>query len=75
MHSAYWEFYLSSVSIGLTLKKKNNNKKTNKKTRKLYSTHTKTFMGCGFTIYSLFMDIQNAFLDIHNSFLDIQKWI
>ena len=29
-------------------------------------------MGCRFTIYSLFMDIQNSFLDIHNSFLDIQ---
>ena len=31
------------------------------------------FMGCRFTFYSLFMDIQNSFLDIHNSFLDIQK--
>ena len=30
-------------------------------------------MGCRFTFYSLFMDIQNSFLDIHNSFLDIQK--
>ena len=27
-------------------------------------------MGCRFTFYSLFMDIQNSFLDIHNSFLD-----
>ena len=31
------------------------------------------YMGCRFTFYSLFMDIQNSFLDIHNSFLDIQK--
>ena len=28
-------------------------------------------IGCRFTIYSLFMDIQNSFLDIHNSFVDI----
>ena len=33
-----------------------------------------TSMGCRFTIYSQFMDVQNSFLDIHNSFLDIQKW-
>ena len=32
-------------------------------------------MGCRFTIYSLFMDIQNVFLDVHKSFLDIQKAI
>ena len=32
---------------------------------------TCTSMGCRFTTYSLFMDIQNSILDIHNSFLDI----
>ena len=32
-------------------------------------------MGCRFTFYSLFMDIQNSFMDIQNSFLDIQKSI
>ena len=39
-------------------------------------------MGCRFTIYSLFMDIQNSFLDIQkcfwiskNRFMDILKYI
>ena len=34
---------------------------------------TLTFMGCPFSIYSLFMDIQNSFLDIHKSFWDKYK--
>ena len=36
-------------------------------------TLTSDCMGCRFTFYSLFMDIQNSFLNIHNSFLDIKK--
>ena len=37
----------------------------------LYLQMMYIFMGCRFTIYSLFLDIHNLFKDIHNSFMDI----
>ena len=39
----------------------------------LYHVRRSSCIGCRFTIYSLFMDIQNSFKDIHNSFLDIKN--
>ena len=41
----------------------------------LYISWKSIAMGCRFTFYSLFTDIQNSILDIHNSFLDIHNWI
>ena len=38
---------------------------------KLSFVTPRIYMGCRFTIYSLFLDIHNLFKDIHNSFMDI----
>ena len=36
-------------------------------------TDGRTYMGCCFSIYSLFMDIHNSFMDIQKSFMDIKN--